>query len=391
RAAVHAAHALLADAEGVGARRRPADRHGRSRLRAGQLARRHPVGEPVPGRRHAVAARLRLPFARRAGGGRDRRRPGACAGEPRVPAPDRTEVARRGVRRRRQRRRSLGRLPRSLGLRRGRALALADRPGQPRSRLRRRGESLARPPGRGVRVLMAARAPAPTRWLARMFGSVLAALLLAVALALWWAGQTTSFVRWALARAEAASDGALEVGDVRGTLLGGFGVATVRWRDEAREVELRDVWVAWRPDALLRRELRLTRVEIGSATVRLLRQAGGPLELPATLALPMGVGVDALGVGRLVVVPAGGEPLELERVAFAGRHAAGSYRMDHLSAHSPRWGSASLEGRFRDRAPFALEATGSVDPTLPGWELPRIRLVADGTLENVRLAGQAIA
>src|SRR5690606_160320 len=231
----------------------------------------------------------------------------------------------------------------------------------------------------------------PTRWLARLFGSVLAALLLAVALALWWAGQTTSFVRWALARAEAASDGALEVGDVRGTLLGGFGVATVRWRDDAREVELRDVSVAWRPDALLRRELRLTRVEIGSATVRLLRGDGGPLQLPATLALPMGVGVDALGVGRLVVVPAGGEPLELERVAFAGRHAAGSYRIDHLSAHSPRWGSASLEGRFRDRAPFALEATGSVDPTLPGWELPRIRLVADGTLENVRLAGQAIA
>src|SRR5690606_13230531 len=238
-----------------------------------------------------------------AGGGRDRRRPGACAGEPRVPAPDRSEVARRGVRRRRQRCRSLGRLPRGLGLRRGRALAIADRPGQSRSRLRRLGESLARPPGRGVRVLMAARAPAPTRWLARMFGSVLAALLLAVALALWWAGQTTSFVRWALARAEAASDGALEVGDVRGTLLGGFGVATLRWRDDAREVELRDVSVAWRPDALLRRELRLTRVEIGSATVRLLRGDGGPLQLPATLALPMGVGVDALGVGRLVVVP----------------------------------------------------------------------------------------
>lgn len=238
---------------------------------------------------------------------------------------------------------------------------------------------------------MATRATGPLRWVARVFGSVLAALLLAAALALWWAGQTTSFVRWALARAESASQGALEVGDVRGTLVGGFGVATVRWRDDAREVELRDVSVVWRPDALLRRELRLARVEIGSATVRLLRQ-GGPLEFPATLALPMGVRVDAFGLGRLVIVPAGAEPLELERIAFAGRHAAGNYRIDHLSAHSPRWGSASLEGRLGDRAPFVLDATGSVDPKLPGWDaLPRIGVVADGTLENVRLAGQAIA
>ena len=238
---------------------------------------------------------------------------------------------------------------------------------------------------------MATRATAPLHWLARAFGGVLAALLLAAALALWWAGQTTSFVRWALARAESASQGALEVGEVRGTLLGGFGVATLRWRDESREVELRDVSVAWRPAALLRRELRLARVEIGSAAVRLLRE-GGPLELPATLALPMGVGVDAFGLGRLVILRAGAEPLELERIAFAGRHVAGSYRIDHLSAHSPRWGSASLAGRFGDRAPFVLDATGSVDPKLPGWDaLPRIRLVADGTLDDVRLAGQAIA
>jgi translocation and assembly module TamB len=229
--------------------------------------------------------------------------------------------------------------------------------------------------------------------LARLAGSLLAALLLASAVALWWAGQTTWFVRWALQQAVAASDGALEIGRVRGTLAGGFGVERLRWRDDARDLELRGLWIAWRPLHLLQGKLRLARVEIASASVRLLPgQDEGPPELPQSLRLPIDLRLDALGVGRLRVETAGAEPFELERLALAGRHRAGAYRIEHLSARSPQWGEVRLDGVLGDRAPFALEVVGRLSPRIDGWgALPQIGVLADGSVEDFEIVAQALA
>ncbi|HMN64406.1 MAG TPA: translocation/assembly module TamB domain-containing protein [Burkholderiaceae bacterium] len=237
---------------------------------------------------------------------------------------------------------------------------------------------------------MAARAPGPLRLLARVVGIVLAALLLAVTVALWWVGQTTAFVDFALARAAAASGGALQAGAARGTLLGGVRVESLRWRDDARDVELRGVSVAWRPAALLRRELHFVRIEVASASVRL-RESGAALALPPSLALPLNVTVDALGLGRLQVASSGAAALDVERVGFSGRYRSGTYRIDHLSASSAQWGEARLQGRLGDSAPFALELTGRVAARIAGREtLPRIRVLADGTLEDFAVAAQAL-
>ncbi|MCL4185314.1 MAG: translocation/assembly module TamB domain-containing protein, partial [Burkholderiaceae bacterium] len=239
---------------------------------------------------------------------------------------------------------------------------------------------------------MARPASSPRRLLARLIGSVLAALLLASAVALWWAGQTTWFVRWALGQAVAASDGALEIGRVRGTLAGGFGIEWLRWRDGAREVDLRELWIVWRPIYLLQGTLRMARIEIASASVRLPGQDEGPADLPESLRLPVDLRLDALGVGRLRVETAGAEPLELERLGLAGRYRAGAYRIEHLSVRSPRWGEATLEGVLGDRAPFALEVVGRLSPRLEGWgALPQIGVLADGSVEDFEVVAQALA
>ncbi len=237
---------------------------------------------------------------------------------------------------------------------------------------------------------MGASASKPWHLLARLLGAALAVLLLAAAGTLWWVGQTTSFVRWALGRAEAVSAGALEFGAVRGTLAGGFKVASVRWRDDRGDIALSDVALAWRPDGLLRGELHVTRLEIGSASLQF-PGAGGPLALPASLKLPIDVRLDAFGLGRLLVASAGAEPLELDHVGLAGSYASGAYRIDHLSARAPKWGEATLQGRIGERAPFALEASGRIGARFPGWDaVPPIRVLADGTLEDFVVAAQAI-
>jgi len=237
---------------------------------------------------------------------------------------------------------------------------------------------------------MAAPAPSPLRALARVAAVVLAALLLAAAAALWWVGQTSSFVNWALARAAAASGGALQPGAARGTLLGGVRIDSLRWRDDARDIELRGVAVRWGPAALWRGELHFTRIEVASVDVRL-RESGAAPALPASLALPLGVSVDALGIGRLQVAPAGAAPFELERVALSGRYRAGTYRIDHLSADSPQWGEAQVAGRLGDGAPFALELAGRLSLRIDGLAaLPRVSVLADGTLEDFAVAAQAV-
>lgn len=221
---------------------------------------------------------------------------------------------------------------------------------------------------------------------------VLAVLLVAAAAALWWAGQTTSFLRFALQQVEQASDGAFEASGVRGTLLGGFHVDSMRWRDAQRAVDLRDVTVAWRAAGLLRRELRFTRVEIAQASVTLAAGTGEPPSPPRSLRLPAGMRIDALGIGRLTVVAGGQDPVELEQVSFSGRYRAGAYRIVHLAATSPRWGEARLRGTLGDEPPFALEANASVMARIDGGRpLPRVQVLADGTLEQFSLVAQALS
>jgi translocation and assembly module TamB len=237
------------------------------------------------------------------------------------------------------------------------------------------------------------------RWSLRALGIVLAVLLLAAAAAVWWVGQSTSFLRWSLERAVAASGGALEAGAVRGTLLGGFRIDSLRWRDEARELRLEGLAVSLRPAALLHGEARASRLEIAQAQVALQPGADeAPPALPQSLELPIDVRIDALGIGRLTIVPdatAAAEAIVLERVSFAGRYRNGAYRVDRLAVAAPAWGEASVQGTLGARAPFELAAVIEATPRIrlaaqPSLSLPAVRALADGTLENFSLVAQAL-
>ncbi len=244
------------------------------------------------------------------------------------------------------------------------------------------------------------------RWSVRAFGVVLALLLLGAAIGLWWVGQSTSFLRWSLERAVLASDGALEAGTVRGTLLGGFRIDSLRWHDDARELRLDDVAVALRPEALLRGEVRVSRVEIAQAALvlRPTEDDNSPMALPESLELPMAVRVDALGIGRLTIEresaepspPAEpSEPIVLERVSFAGRYRDGAWRVDRLAVVAPEWGEANMQGTLGARAPFDVEAVLEAAPRIelaaqPSLSLPRVRVLADGPLEDFSIVAQAL-
>lgn len=240
------------------------------------------------------------------------------------------------------------------------------------------------------------------RWSLRALAALLALLLVAAAIALWWVGQTGSFLRWSLERAEIASGGALEAGTVRGTLLGGFQVDSLRWKDDARDLRLEGLRVALRPGALLRRELRFGRVEVAQAWVTMHATGDeGAAAPPETLELPIDVRIDALGIGRLTIERPPAEPAEpaepivLERISVAARYRAGAYRVDRFAAVSPQWGEANLHGVLGARAPFDLELVIEAAPRIeiaaqPALALPGVRVLVDGTLEAFSVVAQAL-
>lgn len=238
-----------------------------------------------------------------------------------------------------------------------------------------------------------------SRWGMRALGVGLAVLLLIVTAAVWWVGQSTSFLRWSLERAVAASGGALEAGAVRGTLLGGFRIESMRWHDATRDVQLEGLVVSLRPAALLHGEVRVSRIEIAQARVALQPGADtAPPAPPQSLELPIDVRIDALGIGRLALLPdatAAGEPIVLERVSFAGRYRNSAYRIDRLAAASPAWGEANVQGTLGARSPFELEAMIEATPRIapaaqPSLSLPGVRALADGTLADFSLVAQAL-
>lgn len=237
------------------------------------------------------------------------------------------------------------------------------------------------------------------RWSLRALGILLAVLLVVAAAAVWWIGQSTSFLRWSLDRAVAASGGALEAGAVRGTLLGGFRIESLHWRDATRDARIEGLVVALRPDALLHGEVRASRIEVAQMHVALRPAADAAAAAPPpSLELPLDVRIDALGIGRLTIVPdaaAPAEPVVLERLSFAGRYRSGAYRVDRFAVAAPAWGEASLQGTLGARAPFDLQAVLEVAPRLevalqPSLSLPRIRALADGTLADFSVVAQAL-
>lgn len=241
----------------------------------------------------------------------------------------------------------------------------------------------------------------------RLLAALCAVVLLTVTIALWWAGQTTSFLRWSLAHAVAASHGSLYVGEVQGTLLGGFRLDAVRWRDDARDVEVGGLQVEPGVEGLWRGELRLRR--IAAADVRVLlhpvAEQGEP-ELPDSLGLPLALRIDALAIDRLQIArgPASApedaaagvtELADLRELSLTAAHRDGRYRIDHLAFSSP-WGAVQARGALQASAPyqvgFVLEAAPQF--TLAGqpqWSPPPVEVNVDGTLTELSIAAQTLS
>ena len=208
------------------------------------------------------------------------------------------------------------------------------------------------------------------RWAAGTVG-VLAATGIAGATGLWWlAGQDGSLAtalrlasRWAPDLLYVQTDAEpgiqpLQLRDVSGALRGNGRVGLVVWSQDGLRVEAHDVTLAWQPYGLLAGTAQLDR--LGAQRVSIADSRAPSTEAPvppATLALPIGIAVNALTIGQLQWQ---GPP------AFEARDLRANYRFDGLRHRVRLDNLAIAQGSYQGQASIAARGTMQLDAEFSG-------------------------
>ncbi|MGI4850113.1 MAG: hypothetical protein ACRYGK_18540, partial [Janthinobacterium lividum] len=143
-------------------------------------------------------------------------------------------------------------------------------------------------------------APPPGQW-RRILLSL--ALLLAIGMAalpglLAWLALSQSGAQASLALATRLSGNTVRATGVSGQLAGELRLATLTIDTLAQRIVLNDVLLAWSPSQLWSRHVHVRQLQAGSMTVAIKPDAPkSPTVLPATLALPLTLAIDALRIG----------------------------------------------------------------------------------------------
>lgn len=218
------------------------------------------------------------------------------------------------------------------------------------------------------------------KWLKRI-AITFAALLLVVAAALWWLLGTGSGLRFALARAQSATDGALRVQQARGRLIGPLDLAGVRYDDGKGTVAtMAKAHLDLHFWPLLAKRVHAIAVDVDGVEVALPKPTEDDTASSGAFSLrpPVELILDRVHVGS-VKVTQGGQPLfASNKLDLAGSWTDRGVELRQLVLQAPD-GHANLDGRLaigdawqgNGKAAFAWKAgdtsyAGSLDARSDG-------------------------
>ena len=211
-------------------------------------------------------------------------------------------------------------------------------------------------------------------------------LVLAAAAALAWLGSSGG-VTWLARRAGVGLQGA------QGSLWSGLRARSLQWSDRGTEVQARQLWLRWRPGALLRRhpllefsELRIAEIDIRQAGAPAVAAGRGP---PRQLAPPLPLRLQRLRIGRLRLLRAG-QLRWLDLGSLQGSLHADPRRWQAALHWQGAAGRGSAELRVQARAPFAVRGRATAE-LAPRWRALRLQATLGGSLSRLRLRACAQA
>ncbi|MFT3849962.1 MAG: translocation/assembly module TamB domain-containing protein [Propionivibrio sp.] len=215
-----------------------------------------------------------------------------------------------------------------------------------------------------------------------------AALLVPLAALCWLVASETGF-QLLCAVLERISAGRLTIEAPGGRLLGDWRAQSVRWVDDAHDVELRQLELDWSPRDLLGRRVTVERLE--AASLRVFAAPGSePATIPASLTLPFPASIRRLAIGTLLSGRQREQATTLAEHIEAALDSDGQrHRIERLELHS---GQLQLVAKatLAARQPYDLDA----EAALRGSALDRsfkLDLRGSGPLAQIQVSGKIAA
>jgi translocation and assembly module TamB len=204
------------------------------------------------------------------------------------------------------------------------------------------------------------------KWLIRIAIGI-ATLLLIVALGAWWLLGTGAGLRFALARAEGVTAGALTIQHAEGRLVGPLDLAGIRYADgKGMDVKVARAHLDLRVWPLLRKRAHILDLDVDGVDVALPKsqdddESSGPITLDA----PIDLILDRVHVGHVRIAQDGKPLFESNTLDLAGSWTAKGIALSKLALRAPD-GHADLGGtlaigksyRGDGKAAFAWKAGG---------------------------------
>lgn len=219
----------------------------------------------------------------------------------------------------------------------------------------------------------------------RLFWLLPAATLLLASGLVSFTITTETGLGWAWLLAAKALPGQLEVRHLGGSLVGPIEVTGLRFRDAGTEVSLARGSLDWRPGALLKGRLHITRVQVDTLSIRLSSESaagGSPVTLPE-IRLPLAIEFESLDIAG-IRLEAGGTQGQLDTL-----RAAAGLDSDRLNLRALEVRGSALRlvarGWLSPRGDYPLELFVKGSGSLPELGEMDGSLRLSGDLKHLRL------
>ncbi len=191
-------------------------------------------------------------------------------------------------------------------------------------------------------------APSPRRrWLRWIVLAVVLLLALIIAFSTWLLG-TSSGLRFAVARAQAATNGALQVQQAQGRLIGPLDLSGVRYRDgTGLDAQVATIHLDLRVWPLLSKRLHVLDLDIDGVNVALAPSTPSKENTDSTFSLkpPLDLLLDRVHVGAVKIIQAGQPVFASNRLDLAGSWTGNGIELRQLDLQAPE-GYAKLNGKL---------------------------------------------
>ena len=204
-----------------------------------------------------------------------------------------------------------------------------------------------------------------------------------------WLGTSETGFRLLCAGMERISDGRLRIEAPEGRFLSDWRAQSVRWLDEARDVESGRLRVRWSPRELLRGRLAIERIEADSLRI-FSEPSSTPATMPDSLQLPLPVRIEHVAVGSLQSGKPDSNPTIFASNVEATISSDGRlHHLDRLQAHVGELGLVA-DATLAANPPYDLKAVAVVS----GYTLDqsfKLDLRGNGSLAQLDVDGRIVA